>query len=217
MVEKVEEPAVDARAVEVVDRVEEPGVDARSKSAARKDKKTGSPVKVETPVPEKATRGAKKAESPVEAEKPAEAEKPTRGGRRKAPGGSGGGGMFEMSVPRPAEEHLGRRGWMQCLSKEKRPRYSPGELTPDENVQEKHSFIKDAPNGAYLLKSGSKMFKRNIRFIKAAPNAQDTDPPNITQAVKGENECRPKVQGSNPTDGPMTRSRSKKDRRQRHH
>ena len=102
-------------------------------------------------------------------------------------------------------------------------------------------FIKAAPNGdktkywskqakvvkklrarTYLLKSGSKMFKRNIRFIKAAPNAQDMDPPNITQAIKGENDCRPKVQGSNPTDGPMTRSRMKKDRRQtaqsqRHH
>ena len=102
-------------------------------------------------------------------------------------------------------------------------------------------FIKAAPNGdktkywskqakavkklrarTYLLKSGSKMFKRNIRFIKAAPNGQDMDPPNITQAIKGENDCRPKVQGSNPTDGPMTRSRMKKDRRQtaqsqRHH
>ena len=78
-------------------------------------------------------------------------------------------------------------------------------------------FIKAAPNGAtkywskqakvvtklsartYLLKSGSKMFKRNIRM----------DPPNITQAIKGENDCRPKVQGSNPTDGSMTRSRMK--------
>ena len=88
-------------------------------------------------------------------------------------------------------------------------------------------FIKAAPNGAtkywskqakvvtklsartYLLKSGSKMFKRNIRFIKAAPKAQDMDPQNITQAIKGENDCRPKVQGSNPTDGPMTRSRKK--------
>ena len=83
-------------------------------------------------------------------------------------------------------------------------------------------FIKAAPNGAYLLKSGSKMFKRNIRFIRAAPNGQDMDPQNITQAIKGENDCRPKVQGSNPTDGPMTRSRMKKDRRQtaqsqRHH
>ena len=48
------------------------------------------------------------------------------------------------------------------------------------------------------------------------------DPQNITQAIKGENDCRPKVQGLNPTDGPMTRSRMKKDRRQtaqsqRHH
>ena len=126
--------------------------------------------KKETPA-KKATPGTKKVESP------AEAEKPTRGGRRNAPGGSGDGGMFEMSVP--AKEHIGRRGWMQC------------------------------PNGAYLLKSGSKMFKRNIRFIKAAPNGQDMDPPNITQAIKGENDCRPKVQGSSPTDGPMTRSRMK--------
>ena len=89
-------------------------------------------------------------------------------------------------------------------------------------------FIKAAPNGdktkywskqakvvkklrarTYLLKSGSKMFKRNIRFIKAAPNAQDMDPPNITQAIKGENDCRPKVQGSSPADGQMTRSRMK--------
>ena len=64
----------------------------------------------------------------------------------------------------------GRRGCMQCQSKKKGPKYSPG----------------------------SRMFKRNIHFIKAAPNAQDTDPTNITQAVKGENECRSKVQGSNP-------------------
>jgi hypothetical protein len=88
-------------------------------------------------------------------------------------------------------------------------------------------FIKAVPNGAtkywskqakvvtklsartYLLKSGSKMFKRNIRFIKAAPKAQDMDPQNITQAIKGENDCRPKVQGSSPTDGPMTRSQMK--------
>ena len=70
--------------------------------------------KKETPA-KKATRGAKKAKSSVEAEKPAEAEKPTRGGRRKTPGGSGDGGMFEMSVP--AKEHIGRRGWMQCRSK----------------------------------------------------------------------------------------------------
>ena len=42
-------------------------------------------LKVETPI-EKATRGAKKAESPVEAEKPAEAEKPTRGGEEGPPG-----------------------------------------------------------------------------------------------------------------------------------
>ena len=61
----------------------------------------------------------------------------------------------------------GRRGCIQCQSKEKRP------------------------------------------FIKAAPDAQDMDPPNSTQAIKGENDCRPKVQGSNPTDGPMTRSRMK--------
>ena len=184
------------------------------------------------------------------------------------------------------KEHLGRRGWMQCQSKEKGPRYSPGELNPGENVRVQDDktkywskqakvvkklsartyllksesrmfkrnirfikaapngdirFIKAAPNGdktkywskqakvvkklrarTYLLKSGSKMFKRNIRFIKAAPNGQDMDPPNITQAIKGENDCRPKVQGSNPTDGPMTRSRMKKDRRQtaqsqRHH
>ena len=146
-----------------------------------------------------------------------------------------------MSVP--AKEHIGRRGWMQCQSKEKGPRYSPGELNPGENVRVQDDktkywskqakvvkklsartyllkseskmfkrnirFIKAAPNGAYLLKSGSKMFKRNIRFIKAAPKAQDMDPPNITQAIKGENDCRPKVQGSNPTDGPMTRSRMK--------
>ena len=158
------------------------------------------------------------------------------------------------------KEHLGRRGWMQCQSKEKGPRYSPGELNPGENVRVQDDktkywskqakvvkklsartyllkseskmfkrnirFIKAAPNGdktkywskqakvvkklrarTYLLKSGSKMFKRNIRFIKAAPNAQDMDPPNITQAIKGENDCRPKVQGSNPTDGQMTRSR----------
>ena len=91
--------------------------------------------KKETPT-KKATPGTKKVESPVEAEKP------TRGGRRNAPGGSGGGGMFKMSIPRPAREHIGRRGWMQCQSKEKGPRYSPGELTPDENVrvQEEHSF-----------------------------------------------------------------------------
>ena len=47
----------------------------------------------------------------------------------------------------------GRRGCIQCQSKEKRPRYS--------------------------------------RFIKAAPNAQDMDPPNSTQAIKGENDYRP--------------------------
>ena len=89
-------------------------------------------------------------------------------------------------------------------------------------------FVKAAPNGGktkywskqakvvkklsartYLLKSGSKMFKRNIRFIKAAPKAQDMDPPNITQAIEEENDCRPEVQGSNPTDDPMTRSRMK--------
>ena len=75
-------------------------------------------------------------------------------------------------------------------------------------------FIKAVPNGdktkywskqakvvkklrarTYLLKSGSKMFKRNIRFIKAAPNGQDMDPPNITQAIKEENDCRPKSSG----------------------
>ena len=135
--------------------------------------------------------------------------------------------MFEMSVP--AKEHIGRRGWMQCQSKEKGPRYSPGELNPESKMFKRNiRFIKVAPNGdktkywskqakvvkklrarTYLLKSGSKMFKRNIRFIKAAPNGQDMDPPNITQAIKGENDCRPKVQGSNPTDGPMTRSRKK--------
>ena len=130
------------------------------------------------------------------------------------------------------KEHLGRRGWMQCQSKEKGPRYSPGELNPGENVRvqddktkywsKQAKVVKKLSARTYLLKSGSKMFKRNIRFIKAAPNAQDMDPPNITQAIKGENDCRPKVQGSNPTDGPMTRSRMKKDRRQtaqsqRHH
>ena len=47
----------------------------------------------------------------------------------------------------------GRRGCIQCQSKEKRPRYS--------------------------------------RFIKAAPNAQDMDPPNSTQEIKGENDYRP--------------------------
>ena len=63
---------------------------------------------------------------------------------------------------------------------------------------------------------------RNIRFIKPDPNAQATEDRNIAQTVKEENEGRSKVQGSNPTDGPMTRSRMKKDRRQtaqsqRHH
>ena len=121
---------------------------------------------------------------------------------------------------------------MQCQSKEKGPRYSPGELNPGENVRvqddktkywsKQAKVVKKLSARTYLLKSGSKMFKRNIRFIKAAPNAQDMDPPNITQVVKEENECRPKVQGSNPTDGPMTKSRRKKDRRQtaqsqRHH
>ena len=82
--------------------------------------------------------------------------------------------------------------------------------------------VKKLSARTYLLKSGSKMFKRNIRFIKDAPNAQDMDPQNITQAIKGENDCRPKVQGSNPADGPMARSRMKIDRRQtaqsqRHH
>ena len=33
------------------------------------------------------------------------------------------------------KEHLGRRGWMQCQSKEKGPRYSPGELNPGENIR----------------------------------------------------------------------------------
>ena len=118
---------------------------------------------------------------------------------------------------RPAKEHLGRRGWMQCQSKEKGPRYSPGELNPGENVRvqddktkywsKQAKVVKKLSARTYLLKSGSKMFKRNIRFIKAAPNAQDMDPPNITQAIKGENDCRPKVQGSNPTDDPMTRIR----------
>ena len=118
-----------------------------------------------------------------------------------------------------AQEHLGRRGWMQCQSKEKGPRYSPGELNPGENVRvqddktkywsKQAKVVKKLSARTYLLKSGSKMFKRNIRFIKAAPNAQDMDPPNITQAIKGENDCRPKVQGSNPTDGQMTRSRMK--------
>ena len=32
---------------------------------------------------------------------------------------------------------------------------------------------------------------RNIRLIKPAPNAQDMDPPNSTQAIKGENDYRP--------------------------
>ena len=54
----------------------------RGKRKAEEPKEEG----LETPVKKvKATRGAKKVESPVEAEKPAEAEKPTRGGRRKAP------------------------------------------------------------------------------------------------------------------------------------
>ena len=68
------------------------------------------------------------------------------------------------------------------------------------------------PNTARLDSTppGPFRVKRNIRFIKADPNGQDMDPPNITQAIKGENDCRPKVQGSNPTDGQMTRSRISK-------
>ena len=166
---------------------------------------------------------------------PVEAEKPTRGGRRKAPepkeeaiepGGlpevcrKSAGGLPEFGRKcAKFKEHLGRRGWMQCQSKEKGPRYSPGELNPGENVRvqddktkywsKQAKVVKKLSARTYLLKSGSKMFKRNIRFIKAAPKAQDMDPPNITQAIKGENDCRPKVQGSNPTDGQMTRSRMK--------
>ena len=56
--------------------------------------------------------------------------------------------------------------------------------------------------------SGDRTFIRNIRFIKPDPNAEDTEHTSIAQKVKEENEGRSKVRGSNPTDGPMTRSRS---------
>ena len=125
---------------------------------------------------------------------------------------------YDRITDEQLKEHLGRRGWMQDQSKEKGPRSSPGKLNPGKNVRvqdykTKHwskraKVVKKLNARTYLLRSGSKTFMRNIRFIKPAPNAQDTDPTNITQAVKGENECRSKVQGSNPTDGPMTRSRS---------
>ena len=125
---------------------------------------------------------------------------------------------YDRITDEQLKEHLGRRGWMQDQSKEKGPRSSPGELSPGENVRvqdykTKHwskraKVVKKKNTRTYLLRSGAKTFMRNIRFIKPDPNAQDTDRTNIAQTVKEENKGRSKVQGSNPTDGPMTRSRS---------
>ena len=61
---------------------------------------------------------------------------------------------------------------------------------------------------SYVLKSGDRTFIRNIRFIKPDPNAEDMEHTDIAQEVNEENEGRSKVRGSNPTNGPMTRSRS---------
>ena len=71
------------------------------------------------------------------------------------------------------KEHLGRRGWMQCQSKEKGPRYSPGELTPDEDVrvqdvQEKHSFCQ----------SRSK-WRQNKVLVQASQGCQETEGKNL--------------------------------------
>ena len=61
---------------------------------------------------------------------------------------------------------------------------------------------------SYVLRSGGRTFIRNIRFIKHDPNAEDMERTDIAQEANEENEGHPKVHGSNPTNGPMTRSRS---------
>jgi hypothetical protein len=133
------------------------------------------------------------------------------------------------------KEHLGRRGRIQ--DQDKGPRSSPKELSPGESVRiqdhrTKHwskraKVIKKRNPRSYLLKSGGKTFIRNIRFIKPDPGTEDTEHAGIAQEVRGSNpadrkaedtkhtgiaqERHPEVHGSNPTDGPMTRSRSFRD------
>ena len=59
-----------------------------------------------------------------------------------------------------------------------------------------------------MLRSGGRTFIRNIRFIKRDPNAEDMERTDIAQEANEENEGHSEVQGSSPTNGPMTRSRS---------
>ena len=113
-------------------------------------------------------------------------------------------------------EHLGRRGRIQ--ERYKRPRSSPKELSPGECVRiqdhkTKHwskraKVVKRRSPRSYVLKSGERTFIRNIRFIKPDPKAEDSEHTSVAQKANEENESRLKVRGSNPTDGPMTRSRS---------
>ena len=113
-------------------------------------------------------------------------------------------------------EHLGRRGRIQEQCK--RPRFSPKDLSPGENVRiqdhktlhwsKRAKVVKRRSPRSYVLKSGGRTFIRNIRFIKRDPSAEDMEHADSAQEANKENEGHSEVQGSKPTSGPTTRSRS---------
>ena len=142
-----------------------------------------------------------------------------------APGGGGDGGMFEMNVPGhkvgliigkggKTIKQLRERSGAKIIIIQDSPEVAhekPLRITGDPGAVEAAKELVTSFLGrrGWMKDQSKEKRPRYSRFIKAAPNAQDMDPPNSTQAIKGENDCRPKVQGSSPTDGPMTRSRMK--------
>ena len=163
------------------------------------------------------------------------------------------GRLQRTSVPGPSKsydrvtdyelkEHLGRRGCVQRQKNVFGPRYSPSKFNPGDKIRvqddkTKHwtkqaIVVKKLNQRSYLLKSGSKTFRRNVRFIKAAPVPSDVieekddhchDNPGSSPGVRRQGKASQtsgmsqKGQGiSNPlrTSGPMTRSHSKGEDRQ---
>ena len=161
--------------------------------------------------------------------------------------------MPQTSVPGPSKsydrvtdyelkEHLGRRGCVQRQKNVFGPRYSPSKFNPGDKIRvqddkTKHwtkqaIVVKKLNQRSYLLKSGSKTFKRNVRFIKAAPLLSDVieekddhchDNPGSGPGVWRQGKASQtsgmsrKGQGiSNPlrTSGQLTRSLSKGEDRQ---
>ena len=105
-------------------------------------------------------------------------------------------------------------------SQYKRPRSSPKtiDLSPGESVRiqdhktlhwtKRAKVVRRRGPRSYVLKSGARIFIRNVRFIKRDPIAEDTEQTDFAREAKDENENHSKVRGSNPANGPVTRSRS---------